>query len=229
MKYAILLTLLGLSQIALTVLYHPGVYLSFLVVWSGIAWILAGIAYTINAAWIFGKRPDGEMNWLYVAAFSPFLLVTWLLWHIQRILSKEAVHNEIAPGIWLGRRCYKNELPPGVQTVVDLTSEFAEPHEIRRGRTYLCVPTLDAAAPSLTAFQSLLKSVSRSPEPVYVHCAKGHGRSAMVVIAVLMAKGIAPSLAEAEQIVKQSRPAIGISPAQQHLLESWSSTLSQPE
>lgn len=228
MKYVILLTLLGLSQIVLAFINYSASAMFWLFIWSGAAWVLAGMAYVANAAWIFGKASTGAVNWLYVVAFFPFLFVTHLIWHIQRLLTKESVHNEIVPGIWLGRRCYDAELPPDVKTIVDMTSEFIEPLEVRQGRAYICVPTLDASAPALAVFRTLMESVSRSAEPIYIHCAKGHGRSAMVVIAALMAKGIAPSLVEAERIVKQSRPGIKISTTQRRLLEKWSSGLSNP-
>lgn len=227
MKYAVLLALLGLSQIALALSNRLTGPVLWLLVWSGASWILAGMAYAFRAGWAFGKRPDGGMNRLNVLLFFPFLAVTWLLWHIQKVLTREPVHNEIAPGIWLGRRCYDAELPPGTETIVDLTCEFPEPPEVRRGRTYLCVPTLDASTPSQAAFQALMESISRSPTPVYIHCAQGHGRSAMVAAATLVAKGLAPSLEEAERAVKQARPAIRISAPQRRLLETWASNYLQ--
>lgn len=228
MKYSVMLTLLGLGQIVLAVPNQTAVLLSYLMLWSGISWIVVSIAYATNAAWIFGKRDDGGMNWLPIVLLLPFVLVTWLLWHLQKRLTQEPTHNEIVPGIWLGRRCYDAELPPGVKTVVDMTSEFIEPLKVRQGRSYLCVPTLDTSAPALAGFQTLMESVSRSPEPIYIHCAQGHGRSAMVAIAALVAKGRSNSLVEAEHIVKQSRPGIKISTTQRRLLEKWSANLSNP-
>lgn len=106
--------------------------------------------------------------------------------------------------------------------VVDMTAEFHEPESVRTGRTYLCVPTLDTSVPSLEDFQALIHAIARFPEPVYVHCALGHGRSATVVIAALMATGNAASVEEAERIVKRARPGVGISAAQRRLLQQWS-------
>lgn len=104
---------------------------------------------------------------------------------------------------------------------MDLTSEFPEPGAVRAGREYHCLPTLDASSPSLPSFQALLLVVARSPEPIYIHCAKGHGRSAMVVIALLLARSLATTVSDAERIAKQARPGVQISTHQRRLLECW--------
>jgi protein-tyrosine phosphatase len=157
----------------------------------------------------------------------PYLAATWLLWYAQKTLTKEPIYSQIAPGIWLGRRCFAHELPPSVELVVDLTAEFAEPRQVREGRAYICAPTLDASVPSLEAFQKLIQTVSDFEGSTYIHCALGHGRSATVVIAVLVARGNALSLDQAEQRVKLARPDIGINAIQRHLLQQWI-TLSLP-
>jgi protein-tyrosine phosphatase len=108
-----------------------------------------------------------------------------------------------------------------VELVVDLTAEFAEPRQMREGRAYICVPTLDASVPSLEAFQKLIQRIIDFEGQTYIHCALGHGRSATVVIAVLVARGNALSLDQAEQRVKLARPGIGVNTAQRHLLQHW--------
>lgn len=135
---------------------------------------------------------------------------------------------EAAPGLWLGRRCYARELPPDIRTVVDLTAEFAEPSTVRAGRSYLCLPTLDASIPTVVAFGELVESIARSDAPVYIHCALGHGRSATVMVAALVAKGIDTSLAAAEQRVKAARPSIEINAVQHALLQEWWAARSTP-
>lgn len=218
MKYGAMLILLGVAQLALTYPLRP---LSWLIGWSGLSWMMAGFGYAFLGARAFGKQTDGRLPLQNIVLLLPFLLVTWLLWHLQIALSKELHHVEVAPGLWLGRRCYVHELPSNIRTVVDLTAEFAEPSTVREGRSYLCLPTLDASVPTTLAFAELVESISHSEAPIYIHCALGHGRSATVVVAALVAKGIDTSLVAAEQRVKRARPGIEINAVQHTLLEQW--------
>jgi protein-tyrosine phosphatase len=224
MKYGVMLAVLGLAQIVFA--RDAGVFV-WLLGWSGLSWVFAGCAYVFLGAGTFGKQTNGSMDWWRVLLLFPYLAATWLLWYAQKTLTKEPIYSQIAPGIWLGRRCFAHELPPGVELVVDLTAEFAEPRQVREGRAYICAPTLDASVPSLEAFQKLIQTVSDFEGPTYIHCALGHGRSATVVIAVLVARGNALSLDQAEQRVKLARPDIGINAIQRHLLQQWI-TLSLP-
>ena len=218
MKYGVMLAVLGLAQIA----FAPtaGVF-AWLIGWSGLSWVFAGCAYGFLEAEAFGKRIDGSMDWRRVLLLFPYLAATGFLWYAQKTLTQEPVYSQIAPGLWLGRRCFAHELPPGVELVVDLTAEFTEPRQVREGRPYICIPTLDASVPSLEAFQKLIQRIVDFEGQIYIHCALGHGRSATVVIAVLAARGNARSLDQAEQMVKLARPSIGINAAQRHLLQQW--------
>jgi protein-tyrosine phosphatase len=218
MKYGVMLAVLGLAQIVFA--RDAGVFV-WLLGWSGLSWVFAGCAYVFLGAGAFGKQTNGNMDWRRVLFLFPYLAATWLLWYAQKTLTKEPIYSQIAPGIWLGRRCFAHELPPEVELVVDLTAEFAEPRQMREGRAYICVPTLDASVPSLEAFQKLIQRIIDFEGQTYIHCALGHGRSATVVIAVLVARGNALSLDQAEQRVKLARPGIGVNTAQRHLLQHW--------
>jgi protein-tyrosine phosphatase len=215
MKYAVLLSFLGAAQIA--VAFEVG-RLAPLLWWSSGSWILVGCAYGFLGPGIFGKRPDGRLTWWNAAILLPFISITWLIWYVQRLIRRESQCAEVGPGLWLGRRCSADELPNGTQLVADLTCEFSEPRSVVHGRTYICVPTLDAAAPPAEPFRSLVQSIVECDGPVYVHCALGHGRSATVVAAVMVARGMCATIDEAEQIIKHVRPRIEINNAQKKLL-----------
>lgn len=213
-----MLASLGLAQV---VFAYDASVLSWFFWWSGLSWIFAGTAYGFIGARIFGKRSDGSMAWWNVLLFFPYLAATWLLWHAQKTLTQEPLCNQISPGVWLGRRCSAGELPSGVEMVVDLTAEFPEMRQVRKGRAYLCLPILDASVPSLTSFQELVQTVASVDKPIYVHCALGHGRSATVVVALLVVRGDALSVDQAELMVKMARPGVAISTVQRHLLQQW--------
>jgi protein-tyrosine phosphatase len=116
-----------------------------------------------------------------------------------------------------------HELPPAVVLVADLTSEFAAARDIVRGSAaYRSLPTLDAAAPpNPRVFDDLVRALAGASAPVYVHCALGHGRSALVVAAVLVARGLANDAARAEALIKAARPGVGLNKAQRAFLSKW--------
>ena len=87
------------------------------------------------------------------------------------------------------------------------------------GRSYLCLPTLDALAPPLAAMRELVKQVAAWPGTAYVHCAAGHGRSALVAAAVLLARGLAADPKEAQRLVRKARPGVSLNKSQRRLLE----------
>ena len=72
--------------------------------------------------------------------------------------------------------------------------------------------------PEDAPFLALALEVARRRERTYVHCAVGHGRSAALVAAVLLARGRAASVDEAEAQMRQKRPRVGLGPSQKALL-----------
>ena len=57
--------------------------------------------------------------------------------------------------------------------------------------------------------------------PVLVYCTHGHGRSAIVLCALLIADGLAASTAEAKKIVTRARPGAKPNQRQWEALELW--------
>jgi protein-tyrosine phosphatase len=106
-----------------------------------------------------------------------------------RLTSSEDCWNEVVPGVFVGRRPLANEVPEEVTLIVDLTSESAEVRAVRTGRRYLAFPMLDTGTACEDDFERLVRRVADWQEPVYIHCAQGHGRTGLVAAAVLVAKG----------------------------------------
>lgn len=213
MKYGFLLTSLGLAQIALALEYHL-----WFIAWIGLSFVLAGLAYGWLGPKVFGKREDGTLSPWAIAMLLPFYLLTWGLWHIQRVLTREPCCNEIVPNLWLGRRPLADEIPSQVTLVVDLTSEFSVARQVTQNRTYFSLPTLDTSVPDVGAFQTAARSAADWNGGVYVHCALGHGRSATLMAAILIQKGLAVDVSDALDLIKKSRKHISISPSQLELL-----------
>ena len=162
---------------------------------------------------------DGRIAWWALILLLPYLLMAWTVWRAIRLFSREACCDEVAPGVWVGRRPLVRDLPANISLIVDLTAEFAAPRSLRRGRTYLCVPTLDATAPEETALRVIVEQITEWRGAVYIHCALGHARSAMTAAAVLIRRGHAEDAEQAVTAMRKSRPGIRLEKSQRRLLE----------
>ncbi len=219
-SYAILNLLAGYSLI-LSGSSLAKLHQSTLLIWWGTGMFLIGAAYLFSVPGVFGKKAPGNRSWLLRAVLFPTLALNYAIWHLRhRIISTEDTCNLVAPGVWLGRRPLEHELPPSVRTVVDLTCEMTASPSSRK-LNYICLPILDGCAPSVEALFSLVVLLQRYKSPLYIHCAAGHGRSAMVAVALLVARGHAHTLEEAEEMVRSARPAISIKAPQQAALKEW--------
>jgi protein-tyrosine phosphatase len=224
MKYAIVF---GLLAVYLAVMAAVLGGAGWVLLWLAVNSAILAAAYAGLGPGVLGKRANGRLAW-WALLLLPYLGITWLVWHAQRLLSREACCDEVAPGLWVGRRPLPHEVPAGIDLVVDLSAELAEPRGVMRGRSYLCLPVLDTLAPAPAAFRELIARVAAWPGPVYVHCAVGHGRSALVAAAVLLARGLARDGTEAEAMLRRARPAVRLKPAQRRLLEEFDLAVSPP-
>lgn len=217
MKYTLIFFIAGA---ALIIFSFERTIFSLLFLWLGINLITVGAAYAGIGTQIFAKKMNGKLSKksLYLL---PYLLLSWLVWYIQINTSQEDCCNEIAPGLWIGRRLSVNELPSNISLIVDLTAEFPEPSNLISGRNYICVPTLDTSVPPEYVFYELIQKIANWEGNIYIHCALGHGRSATVAAGVLIAKELAHNIAEAEELLKAKRPGIKFSPAQKNLLKKY--------
>ncbi|NUP07350.1 MAG: hypothetical protein HOW73_14970 [Polyangiaceae bacterium] len=193
--------------------------LAWVAVWPALSFGLVAIAYLRKSPSVFGKRPDGGLATVSMIVMLPYIALTWVAWRILRGASREPVAHEILPNLYLGRRPLPGELPASVTLLVDLTAELPNVCA-KEVPSYWCVPTLDGSVPTVEQFDAVVERVARHDGAVYVHCAAGRGRSASVVIAVLLRRGPWRTVVEAEAFVR-SRRRIGISPSQRELLSRY--------
>lgn len=216
MRYTIVFGLLG-AYLLVQACVLGGV--GWLLLWPGVSFLLLAAAYAGLGPRLLGKRRDGRIALWAVFLLLPYFLLTWGVCYAQRRLSREPCCNEIVPGLWIGRRVFESELPPKIRLVVDLTAEFSEPRLVRNGRSYLCLPILDHSVPSESELRELVDRIVSCPGEVLIHCALGHNRSALIAAAVLLRRGLAADVKQAEALVRQVRPAIRLQPAQRRWLE----------
>jgi len=158
---------------------------------------------------------DGTIAPLSYLFFLPFLMFSQTSWGLFRLFVREDAYNEIVPRLWIGRWPGEHDLPAGVDLVVDVTAELpVRRRVVHAGRAYLCLPALDASVPDPEVFREAVDRLAADPRGLFVHCAFGHGRSAMVVAAVLIRRGLVRDFAEAEALLKSKRPLVSMSARQ---------------
>ncbi|GFR52561.1 hypothetical protein Agub_g15150, partial [Astrephomene gubernaculifera] len=171
---------------------------------------------------LLGKRPCGLLHPLSWLLLLPYHLGLRVKLAAQRLVSSEPLYNRVLPGWYIGGWPWAgpSELPPDCPSVLDCTCELPRTHRNR----YMCLATWDTQAPSASqvdrgvAFALSERSLGR---PVYVHCAHGHGRSALLLIACLLEAGAVGSCEEGLALLQAVRPRVRLNGRQRRALEAW--------
>ena len=185
-----------------------------LLAWAALSSAVVGSAYARSDARPIGKRPDGTIGRPSLVALMPYFLYAWGVWRARAWITGEAVADEVAPGVWVGRRPTDADLPPDTRLVVDLAAEFPAAADVRRRPGYLSVPTLDGTATSPAAMADALARLESAGGVAYIHCAFGHGRSAALAAALIVRRGLAADVPDAEALMRRRRPGIRLKRSQ---------------
>lgn len=190
---------------------------AWLLLWPAAVLIAVAVVYLAGAPRALGKRPDGTLAWWAWLAWAPLFGYMRLLHEAARSLTDEPVADEVVPGVWVGRRPRRHELPPGIAIVVDLCAELPAAPGVAQGRDYLAIPTLDATSPTPDQIARAVDAMIAVRGPAFIHCAFGHGRSATVAAALLVRRGDA-TLDDVERLMRSRRPRIGLNAHQRRAL-----------
>jgi protein-tyrosine phosphatase len=215
MKYGFYFLAVGVAM-TWQALIHRG--WCWLLLWPASSFSVVASAYIAIGPRIIGKKSNGTLAWYSIIVLLPYLLFTWISWHILRLINNERPCNEVSPNLIIGRRLHANDLPGEINLVIDLTSEFIEPRGVRTGRAYFCVPMLDGAVPSEADLVRAMTAANESQGPVYIHCAQGHGRSGLVAAAVLLSQGRSANADDAIRSLKAARPKVHLNKRQMQFL-----------
>lgn len=198
---------------------------SAIVLWPAAGTAMVALAYAGEHPRLLGKRDDGRIAaWSWVLGL-PIHAFSALIWRLQRA-GGEAFANEVAPGIWVGRRPLPGDLRTHeFATIVDLTAEFAAVTAERDHPGYRCLPVLDGTLPETEALQAIVGPLVDAPDPILIHCAVGHGRSAGVAAALALARGLHGDPQRAIAAMQEARPRIRLREHQRERLERWFATL----
>jgi hypothetical protein len=193
--------------------------------YAGVSFVLLSIAYFGVGARLFLKRSSGERAaWGYLL-FAPYFVLNALTFRLCRFFTRESAYAEVAPNLFFGRRLTTREAHAaeslGWIAVLDLAAEFVEVPSLRKLPGYRSFPVLDATAPTEEQLQEAVAWLNETVKvgPVYIHCALGHGRTACVVVAYLLATGVVPTVAEGIRLLRSLRPGVQLNSMQRRLLK----------
>lgn len=226
MKYAIVFILFGLTC-AFYAATSPALAVKLIAAYFAVAFSGVGLAYAFIGHAAFLKKPNGQLSLLSYVLYFPYHLLNWLGLLGFRRGGKENAFDKIDENVYLGCRLNRGDRQDierlGIKSVLDLTCEFSEIPALRQ-LSYRCIPVLDTRAPSPEQLKSGAEWIQEESArgPVYVHCAMGHGRSALFVAAYLLLSGKARTAQEAIDTIKALRPRVGLHPEQVTLLEEMS-------
>jgi hypothetical protein len=216
---AIALAMLGF--LAALAAWRLGAPAGLLVAWFAAACFIVAAAYAFNWPGVFGKTTKAPVRLVQQLVLLPYLAFTRLVWHLMRLLSSEAPWNPLVDGVRIGRRPLRREVPGDVDLVVDLTAELPK---AASAASYLCVPILAAGVPDAPSVVRAINAVS-SAHRVFIHCAQGHGRTALFASCVLIHRGY--SAQAAVDTVLAARPGARMNGVQRAFVEDFAS-LRQP-
>ena len=209
MKYAIVL---GMMSFALFVGSGLFSMVGWLLIWAGVSFGLVALGYAGIGPRVFGKSSSGRISLAWKLLNLPYLAMTWLVWHVGRLLSREEAFNAIDANLVIGRRLLASEAPDGFDHYVDLTAEFEEPEPIRIRPGYRCLPILDATVPAVEELREAVESSVNGR--VFVHCAQGHGRTGLFAVALLLRRGRVQTVEEGIGLLRSLRPAVRLNRVQ---------------
>jgi hypothetical protein len=162
-----------------------------LLLWPAATYLGIAYAFSTNNAGLLGKRVDGRFEW-------------------------QSADERIV----LGRLLLPEEMPADCNVVVDVTAELAEPTDLVEGRDYYYLPTLNRFVPRSDEFRSLMEMLVDRKGKMYIHCGSGKGRSATVAAGLLVLRGAAKDVEEAERMLRQKRSCVRLHPVQRELVRT---------
>ncbi|KFM23827.1 Uncharacterized protein YnbD [Auxenochlorella protothecoides] len=171
---------------------------------------------------MLGKTPHGSLKPLNLALFWPYHAALRTKLGLQRQLSSEPIWNRVTADYYIGAWPSEEALVPAAQlAVLDVTCEL--PLQVA-APAYLALPTWDTHCPTVEQIEAGVAWSERqvaAGRGVLVHCAHGHGRSAAMLAAILIARGDAADVAGAVAMLVAARPRVRLNARQQAGLAAW--------
>ncbi len=222
------------SRMTVGLLYSGGaLVLTGLALWlapPGLVLAWPGVSLAIVAGGYFGRGPavfrktDGRLDLSARLILGPYLLALWLWRRMQ--WDRRYTDNQVVPMLRLGRAVSRLEalalIDSGVMAVMDLTCEHNEAKPLL-SLDYSNIQMLDLILPDFELVDEAVTFVLNRMQRgvVYLHCAFGHGRSAIVAAACLLAADRNLSVEKACKLVKTARPTVKLRLREQVFLKKY--------
>jgi protein-tyrosine phosphatase len=220
--YSVTFVLLSAACAALALATWPVVgWFALVFLHAALSFLLLAVAYAGAGPGVLLKRASGRRPVAAWVLFAPYFLLNAVAFGLYRWRSSQPAFVQVAPNLYFGRRLSAAEAATQPWAgVLDLAAEFAESRPLRELAGYRSLPVLDATAPSEEQLRSAVAWITAAVAtgPVYVHCALGHGRSACVVIAYLLAAGEVDTVAAGVKRLRALRPGVGLNASQRRRL-----------
>lgn len=200
--------------------------------WAGSAGIGLAIAYLVAAGerepgrFFLGEAQLGRAVWRFILV--PYLAAAIPLVIVSRFLARERLLDRVADRLHVGGAPLfwqrSAVLGHGIDAVLNLCVEFGDFAKLGRTVVYRREGWLDGTAPTARQLQGAVDWIveqHRAGRSVLVHCAQGHGRSALAAAGAMLALGLASSPDEASRLLSAARPTIRLHGAQRRLLDRW--------
>lgn len=152
-----------------------------------------------NPSLIINKQRNGSINPLLLIINLPWLILTWNIFKLQILCSKENFCDQIEDtNIWISRRPTSKDDISKFEIIIDLTSEFLS---YKTNNQYISYPNLDG---HILKNQPIISNFNKDKKTL-IHCANGHGRSALFTAILLKENGVCSSIKESLNLIIKSR------------------------
>lgn len=195
-----------------------------LLLWPAASLAFVGTAYAGMGPRVFQKHA-GRVSLAARIILWPYLfgLGVSRAWYRRRIPMCDAIDDRIVLGRGLTDEESRQVIAEHrIGAVLDLTAEHDEAKPLL-ALEYRNVPIVDLTLPTDDQLTEAIDTLSQlaSEHSVFVHCALGYSRSAMIVAAYLVSSGRNETVEDALAMLKTKRPGITVSAAGIARVRGW--------
>jgi len=195
---------------------------ALILLWIGSSLVVVALGYRNLGPVVFQKHANGSLTFAAKTLHFPYRTVSRLVRYF--FFKSYTVPQKITENLYLGAFSMHNQVP--CDAIFDVCSEYERvnytmPHYVQ----YPLIDLVTPAAEELRIGVEKLDTLIQQNRTVFIHCALGMSRSAMLVMAWLIYSKKVQSAAEAIQYFKDKDFKSTISDKHLHVLQSYASTL----
>lgn len=197
-------------------------WIAMILLWIGLSLLIIAFGYLRLGANIFQKNEDGTFTFSAKVLHFPYRIGMRSVRKLFFDTSEK--HQRVTDQIYLGG--FPMSKKTDCIAIFDLCSEYQRAN--KNAKFYQNFPLIDLASPTLEELRSAVQKLDEMVEDnhtIYIHCALGLSRSAIVVLAWLLFKNKAQDPQNAIAILERKEYYYHLSDAHQQVLETYFKTL----